>query len=63
VTPEIISQHISNFCNNKSIELNKPLDVILDCFSGCGGNSFPLVKICNHVVAIDNNIDKKTQIM
>lgn len=39
---------------------NKPLAVILDCFSGCGGNSVALASTCKdiHVVSVEIDPEK-----
>lgn len=44
VTPECISEHIAERCKDS---------LIIDCFSGCGGNTIQFAKYCNHVIAID----------
>lgn len=47
-TPERIAQHIAE---------RSRCDVVVDLFTGCGGNAIQFAMTCNHVIAID--IDPK----
>nr|DAD41273.1 TPA_asm: hypothetical protein HUJ06_015596 [Nelumbo nucifera] len=44
VTPELIARHHASRCGN---------GVIVDCFTGVGGNAIQFAKRSNHVIAID----------
>ncbi|KDO19181.1 hypothetical protein SPRG_14793 [Saprolegnia parasitica CBS 223.65] len=44
VTPEVISEHHA---------MRLACDVVVDAFTGCGGNAIQLAKTCRHVIAID----------
>ncbi|KAM1312823.1 hypothetical protein ACFX2F_016932 [Malus domestica] len=44
VTPELLARHHAERCGS---------DVIIDCFTGVGGNSIQLAQISKHVIAID----------
>ncbi|XP_050126884.1 uncharacterized protein LOC126603904 isoform X4 [Malus sylvestris] len=44
VTPELLARHHAERCGS---------DVIIDCFSGVGGNSIQFAQISKHVIAID----------
>lgn len=57
ITPEIIAKHIAQRCLEQFKKNNKTINTVLDCFSGCGGNTIPLADICNIVIAVD--IDPK----
>jgi trimethylguanosine synthase len=49
VTPESIAQHIAQRC---------ACDVIVDPFSGCGGNIIQFAQTCRQVIAIEIDADK-----
>ncbi|XP_070669619.1 uncharacterized protein [Malus domestica] len=44
VTPELLARHHAERCGS---------DVIIDCFTGVGGNSIQFAQISKHVIAID----------
>ncbi|TQE06009.1 hypothetical protein C1H46_008319 [Malus baccata] len=45
VTPELLARHHAERCGTS--------DVIIDCFTGVGGNSIQFAQISKHVIAID----------
>ncbi|KAG6578073.1 Trimethylguanosine synthase [Phytophthora cinnamomi] len=49
VTPQVIAEHIAKRLS---------CDIVVDPFSGCGGNVIQLAKTCKHVVAIDIDPEK-----
>lgn len=49
VTPEIIGVYIAE----KLLRLLSPTAVVLDCFSGCGGNAVHLAGVFHRVIAAD----------
>ncbi|VEL09457.1 unnamed protein product [Protopolystoma xenopodis] len=49
VTPEIIARRQALVCS---------CDVIIDAFSGCGGNSIQFAFACRFVISIDNNPER-----
>jgi len=63
ITPEIIAKHIAQRCLEQFTKNNKNIDVILDCFCGCGGNSIAMADVCNDVIAIDIDPEKIIKIV
>lgn len=55
VTPERIARHITQRCIQLSITNGVALDTVMDCFSGCGGNTIPFAycKRVKKVMAVD----------
>ena len=55
VTPERIARHITQRCVQQSITYGLPLDTVMDCFSGCGGNTIPFAycKRVKKVLSVD----------
>ncbi|KAE8965342.1 hypothetical protein PR002_g28702 [Phytophthora rubi] len=49
VTPQVIAEHIAKRLS---------CDIVVDPFSGCGGNVIQLAKTCKHVIAIDIDPEK-----
>ncbi|KAK1935123.1 Trimethylguanosine synthase [Phytophthora citrophthora] len=49
VTPQAIAEHIAK---------RLACDIVVDPFSGCGGNVIQLAKTCKHVIAIDIDPEK-----
>ena len=47
MTPERIAMHIAKRCEG--------CGVVIDGFAGCGGNTIAFARVCEHVIAIDNN--------
>ena len=54
VTPEEIGIHIAKRLH----EFDQNIEIILDCFSGCGGNAIHLAAICKLVIASDIDVIK-----
>jgi trimethylguanosine synthase len=54
ITPESIANHITKQCFKKlQYHFHSKINIVLDCFSGCGGNSISLAHYFDHVIAID----------
>ena len=62
VTPECIADYISRFCLEKAAACGARLDVVMDCFSGCGGNTISLAKCFSAVLAVDTVRSKLTML-
>jgi predicted RNA methylase len=58
ITPEIIAKHIAQRCLQQFNKNDKKINIVLDCFCGCGGNSIAMAEICNNLLAIDIDPDK-----
>jgi len=58
ITPEIIAKHVAKRCLEQFNKHNIKLDMILDCFCGCGGNSIAFAEICENVISIDIDPEK-----
>lgn len=53
VTPECIADYISQFCLARAVASGVRLDTVVDCFSGCGGNTISLARCFSAVLAVD----------
>lgn len=53
VTPESIADHISEKCLSRALASKTRVATVLDCFSGCGGNTVSLAKYFPSVIAVD----------
>jgi len=53
ITPEIVSKHVTNSCLGRAKEKGICIDIVMECFSGCGGNTIPFAMKGKHVIAVD----------
>lgn len=53
ITPEAVAHHVTASCLGRARELGCPLEKVLDCFSGCGGNTIPFLQRQKSVIAVD----------
>lgn len=53
ITPEAVAKHVTSSCIGRAREWKCDMDKILDCFSGCGGNTIPFAALGKHVVSVD----------
>lgn len=58
ITPESIAKHVTSSCIGRALDRKIYINHILDCFSGCGGNTIPFAKKSRIVTSIDNDIMK-----
>jgi hypothetical protein len=43
ITPEAAARHVTSVCLSRAQQAGAPIRRVLDCFSGCGGNTIPFV--------------------
>jgi trimethylguanosine synthase len=53
ITPEAVAHHVTASCLGRARELGCKLDKIMDCFSGCGGNTIPFLAREKEVISVD----------
>jgi hypothetical protein len=53
ITPEAVAKHVTASCIGRSKALGCKLNRVIDCFSGCGGNTIPFVALGKEVVSVD----------
>jgi hypothetical protein len=53
ITPEAVAHHVTASCLGRARELGCKLDKIMDCFSGCGGNTIPFLARQKEVISVD----------
>jgi trimethylguanosine synthase len=53
ITPEAVAKHVTAACIGRARELACGMNKVLDCFSGCGGNSIPFAAQGREVVSVD----------
>lgn len=53
ITPEAVAKHVTSSCIGRARELGCRLEKVLDCFSGCGGNTIPFAQLGKPVVSVD----------
>lgn len=58
ITPEAVAKHVTSSCIGRARELGCDMDKVLDCFSGCGGNTIPFAQLGKKVVSIDFDAHK-----
>lgn len=63
ITPEAVSKHVTNACLSRARERGISIDIVMDCFSGCGGNTIPFAMKGKHVIAVDFDTIKLNNLM
>ena len=63
ITPEAVSKHVTYSCLGRARERGISIDIVMDCFSGCGGNTIPFAMIGKHVIAVDYDTIKLNNLM
>lgn len=53
ITPELVAKHVTAACIGRARGLHCPMNKVLDCFSGCGGNTIPFAVQGRTVVSVD----------
>jgi len=53
ITPEAVAKHVTSSCIGRAREWKCRMEKILDCFSGCGGNTIPFAALGKQVVSVD----------
>lgn len=53
ITPEAVAKHVTSSCIGRARELHCDMEKILDCFSGCGGNTIPFAAMGRKVASVD----------
>lgn len=53
ITPEAVAKHVTSSCIGRARELRCDMSKVLDCFSGCGGNTIPFAAMGRKVVSVD----------
>ena len=63
ITPESIAHHVTNVCLGRACERGISIDVVMECFSGCGGNTIPFAMKGKRVIAVDFDAVKLDHLM
>lgn len=53
ITPEAVARHVTASCLGRSGALKCKMEKVLDCFSGCGGNTIPFLVQNRQVISVD----------
>eukprot|EP01032_Pedospumella_encystans_P012883 gene12883-14868_t len=53
ITPEAVAKHVTSSCIGRAREWKCRMEKVLDCFSGCGGNTIPFAALGKQVVSVD----------
>ena len=53
ITPEAVAKHVTSSCIGRAREWKCRMEKVLDCFSGCGGNTIPFAALGKEVVSVD----------
>lgn len=53
ITPEAVAKHVTSSCIGRAREWKCRMNKVLDCFSGCGGNTIPFAALGRQVVSVD----------